>query len=161
MSKSTDSTNILVDYLIKRLTFEDQITINDFTEELPASIPTDLVEALYNQLLKQYEMKQLKMKSHIETQFNIPIKDLLSVASNNPETVKRPKLERLVKELEQLQARLARHELDLTSTIGLILRDIRKQIDLIRSLSDQSDAQIIEDALQKVHKVSSTLDMSL
>lgn len=159
-SVNTKSTNILVDYLIKRLKFEDQLSLDDFTDELPSNISPDIVGDLYHELLEQHQTKQLRVETHIESQFNMPIKGLLSEAAKNPDTMKRPKLASLVRELEVLKTRLKSHELDLNATTNRLLREIKEVVDILSSLEHDVDTEIIEDALQKMNKISTLLDIS-
>ncbi|RCK56320.1 hypothetical protein Cantr_05739 [Candida viswanathii] len=131
MPANTKSTSILFDYLINRLELEEQITFDDFSEELPANVSPEVVGALYRELIRQHQ--------HRQSTIDIPIKGLLQEASKNPEAVKGPKLEKLVGELELLQTRLAYPSIPRAS----------------------DNAEIVEDALQKINKMSGALEMSL
>ena len=107
MTTNTSSPDILKEYLIKRLEIRDHVSLDAFKKEFPSNVSIELIEKIYKEIERQQQHRFSKIKQNIESQFDIPISNLISEISTNSGTVKKSILLNLTKELELLMSKLA------------------------------------------------------
>ena len=163
MAINTSSPNILKEYLIKRLEIRDHVSLDTFKKEFPSNVPNELIEQIYKELEHQQQRRFSKIKQDIESNFNIPVSNLVSEISANSGTVKKSILLNLTKELELLMSKLATQELELDKSIKQKIKDLNSLISLLPSIQlaeEQDSDEIVEDALEKISVISSILSLN-
>lgn len=163
MAINTSSPNILKEYLIKRLEIRDHVSLDTFKKEFPSNVPNELIEQIYKELEHQQQRRFSKIKQNIESNFNIPVSNLVSEISANSGTVKKSILLNLTKELELLMSKLATQELELDKSIKQKIKDLNSLISLLPSIQlaeEQDSDEIVEDALEKISVISSILSLN-
>lgn len=163
MAINTSSPNILKEYLITRLEIRDHVSLDTFKKEFPSNVPNELIEQIYKELEHQQQRRFSKIKQDIESNFNIPVSNLVSEISANSGTVKKSILLNLTKELELLMSKLATQELELDKSIKQKIKDLNSLISLLPSIQlaeEQDSDEIVEDALEKISVISSILSLN-
>ena len=89
MTTNTSSPDILKEYLIKRLEIRDHVSLDAFKKEFPSNVSIELIEKIYKEIERQQQHRFSKIKQNIESQFDIPISNLISEISTNSGTVKK------------------------------------------------------------------------
>ena len=163
MTTNTSSPDILKEYLIKRLEIRDHVSLDAFKKEFPSNVSIELIEKIYKEIERQQQHRFSKIKQNIESQFDIPISNLISEISTNSGTVKKSILLNLTKELELLMSKLATQESELNENIKQKINDLNSLIPLLPSIQfaeEQESDEIMDDVLQKIDTISGILSLN-
>ena len=71
-------------------------------KEFPSNVSIELIEKIYKEIERQQQHRFSKIKQNIESQFDIPISNLISEISTNSGTVKKSILLNLTKRVGAL-----------------------------------------------------------
>ncbi|EEQ42397.1 Cnl2/NKP2 family protein [Candida albicans] len=163
MTTNTSSPDILKEYLIKRSEIRDHVSLDAFKKEFPSNVSIELIEKIYKEIERQQQHRFSKIKQNIESQFDIPISNLISEISTNSGTVKKSILLNLTKELELLMSKLATQESELNENIKQKINDLNSLIPLLPSIQfaeEQESDEIMDDVLQKIDTISGILSLN-